>query len=128
MTHVTCRLTAKNRDQLWNPMLGNQVWATFTFTCYFCVLQSVMFCKKNILLVTQTTCKTLYVSCTGRIALASTPNYELEDFVRANFYHPHALADGSLTIWIQENTWEFSMVLSAPCCTFHVIILYITIL
>jgi len=21
MTHVTCRLTAKNRDQLWNPML-----------------------------------------------------------------------------------------------------------
>jgi len=31
MTHVTYRLTAKNRDQLWNPMLGNQVWATFTF-------------------------------------------------------------------------------------------------
>ena len=31
MTHVTCRLTAKNRDQLWNPTLGNRVWATFTF-------------------------------------------------------------------------------------------------
>jgi len=31
MTHVTCRLTAKNRDQLWNPALGNRVWATFTF-------------------------------------------------------------------------------------------------
>jgi len=31
MTHVTCRLTAKNRDQLRNPTLGNQVWATFTF-------------------------------------------------------------------------------------------------
>ena len=30
MTHVTCRLTAKNRDQLRNPMLGNRVWATFT--------------------------------------------------------------------------------------------------
>ena len=31
MTHVTCRLTAKNRDQLRN---GNRVWATFTlFTC-----------------------------------------------------------------------------------------------
>ena len=26
------RLTAKNRDQLWNPTLGNRVWATFTFT------------------------------------------------------------------------------------------------
>jgi len=31
MTHVACRLTAKNRDQLRNPTLGSQVWATFTF-------------------------------------------------------------------------------------------------
>ena len=31
MTHVTCRLTVKNRDQPWNPTLGNRVWATFTF-------------------------------------------------------------------------------------------------
>ena len=31
MTHVTCRLTAKNRDQLRNPTLGNRVWASFTF-------------------------------------------------------------------------------------------------
>jgi len=31
MTHVTCRLTAKNRDQPRNPTLGNRVWATFTF-------------------------------------------------------------------------------------------------
>jgi len=31
MTHVTCRLTAKNGDQLRNPTLGNRVWATFTF-------------------------------------------------------------------------------------------------
>ena len=32
MTHVTCRLTAKNRDQLRNPTtFGNRVWATFTF-------------------------------------------------------------------------------------------------
>ena len=30
MTHVTCRLTAKNRDQLRNPTHGNRVWATFT--------------------------------------------------------------------------------------------------
>ena len=29
--HATCRLTAKNRDQLRNPTLGNRVWATFTF-------------------------------------------------------------------------------------------------
>ena len=28
---VTCRLTAKNWDQLRNPTLGNRVWASFTF-------------------------------------------------------------------------------------------------
>jgi len=28
MTHVTCRLTAKNRDQLRNPMPSNRAWAT----------------------------------------------------------------------------------------------------
>jgi len=31
MTHITCTLTAKNRDQLRNPTLGNRVWASFTF-------------------------------------------------------------------------------------------------
>ena len=31
MTHITCRLTATNQDQLRNPTLGNRVWATFTF-------------------------------------------------------------------------------------------------
>jgi len=31
MTHVSCRLTARNWDQLWDPMLGSRVWATFTF-------------------------------------------------------------------------------------------------
>jgi len=29
MTHVTCRLSAKIRDQLRNPTLGNRVWATY---------------------------------------------------------------------------------------------------
>jgi len=36
MTHVTCRLTAKNRDQLRNPTLGNRVCATFTLACVYC--------------------------------------------------------------------------------------------
>ena len=31
MIHVTCRLTAKNWDQLRNPTLGSRVSATFTF-------------------------------------------------------------------------------------------------
>jgi len=32
MTHVACRLTAKNQDQNRNPTVGNRVWASFTFT------------------------------------------------------------------------------------------------
>ena len=36
MTHVTCRLTAKNRDQLRNPTLGNRVWATFDLLLHTC--------------------------------------------------------------------------------------------
>jgi len=31
MTHATCRLTAKNRDQLRNHTLGYRAWATFTY-------------------------------------------------------------------------------------------------
>jgi len=31
MTHVTCRLTTKNRDQLWNPMLGIEYGLTFLY-------------------------------------------------------------------------------------------------
>jgi len=31
LTRITCRLTAKNRDQLRNPTLGSRIWATFTF-------------------------------------------------------------------------------------------------
>jgi len=40
MTHVTYWLTAKNRDQLWNHMIGNRVWFTFTFfsRCVCCSL------------------------------------------------------------------------------------------
>jgi len=40
MTHVTCRLTANNRDQLRNPTLGNRVWAAF-FTQRVCVQPSI---------------------------------------------------------------------------------------
>ena len=40
-THVTCRLTAKNRDQLRNPTLGNRVWSTFTFLACFDLLLEI---------------------------------------------------------------------------------------
>ena len=45
MTHVTCRLTAKNRDQLQNPTLGNRVWATF-FTYHGGMCNDVVPCYR----------------------------------------------------------------------------------
>ena len=42
MTHVTCRLTAKNRDPLWNPTLGNPVWATFRLPFTFLLLHRAL--------------------------------------------------------------------------------------
>jgi len=41
MTHVTCRLTGKNLDQLRNPTLGSRVWATFTFL----LIDDTAFCQ-----------------------------------------------------------------------------------
>jgi len=43
MIHVTCRLAAKNRDQLRNPTLSNRVWAAFFIeiddSCIDCIQQ-----------------------------------------------------------------------------------------
>jgi len=49
-----------------------------------------------------------YSHHTGQPALAGTSSQELEDFVGAKFYWPHALADGNQCIWIREKTLEFS--------------------
>ena len=45
MTHVTCRLAAKARDQLRNPTLGNRVWAAFTF--YHLSFRRLAFCRNR---------------------------------------------------------------------------------
>jgi len=47
MTHVTCRLTVTNRDQLRNPTFGNRVWVTFLLDCiayYRCSVVCVCVC------------------------------------------------------------------------------------
>ena len=44
MIHVTCRLTAKNRDQLRNPTLGNRVCAPF-FTFRWAALWHCSVCS-----------------------------------------------------------------------------------
>jgi len=48
MTHVTCRLTAKNRDQLRNSTLGNRVWATFTFLDLYMNIAFNIFSSRSI--------------------------------------------------------------------------------
>jgi len=40
VTHVTCKLTAKNRDRLRNPTLGNRVWATLVQQLVVLLLQT----------------------------------------------------------------------------------------
>jgi len=45
VTHVTCRLTAKNRDQLRNLTLVNRVWATFTFLPFTYYLTATLCCE-----------------------------------------------------------------------------------
>jgi len=57
MTHVIYRLTAKNRDQLQNPMLSNRVWTTFTFM---------------LLPIQQSWCKTKWTIDWGLIARVTT--------------------------------------------------------
>ena len=42
VTYVTCRLTARNRDQLRNPTLGNRVWATGCCMNSTCFIQPVV--------------------------------------------------------------------------------------
>ena len=46
----------------------------------------------------------LYGRYTRQPATAGTSSYELEDFVGAKFYCPHALADGNQRIRIREKT------------------------
>jgi len=40
----------------------------------------------------------------GQPALSSSCSSELQDFVGARFYCPHALTDGNQRIWIREKT------------------------
>ena len=54
MTHVTCRLTAKNRDRLHNPTLANRVWATFLLLLLqlvYHVLQCLLFTTLAIIIM-----------------------------------------------------------------------------
>ena len=78
MTHVTCRLTAKTRDHLRNPMLGNRVWATITF---FMELHGVTFGdstpKATLRLNNDTLGWSSSVKCLG-LCLTSGANFKID--------------------------------------------------
>jgi len=50
MTHVTCRLTAKNRDQLRNPAIEYELPFTFTFISAFKVRRQMSVAAAELLL------------------------------------------------------------------------------
>ena len=61
MTQVTCRLTAKNRDQLRNPTLNSRVWATFLASSMnrfhgmiILLLIIILFCSRRLLAIIHT--------------------------------------------------------------------------
>jgi len=59
-----------------------------------------------------------YGHYTGQPALTRTSSYELEDFVGAKSYCPHALADSCQHIQIREKTLSFSSAMLptlSPC-------------
>jgi len=47
---------------------------------------------------------------TGQAELSDTSSQKLEDVVNANFYCPHALADGNQRIQIRQNTLVLSVI------------------
>jgi len=85
MTHVTRRLTAKNRDQLRNPTLGNRVWATF-----FTILAHNARCKGTSIDDTARATDVIASSCAGWlprcvVSVASCPRLQrapkLDEFI-----------------------------------------------
>jgi len=73
MTHVTCRLTAKNRDQLRNPIRSViEYWLPLPFLHSFSVWRSV----KNLLHLSQKIFLSVYVTW-RRCSMLCTQNYSL---------------------------------------------------
>ena len=58
-----------------------------------------------------------YGHYTGQPALAGTSSYELEDFVGANFYYLHSLADGNQHIQIRGRCWSSQQCYLHCLCT-----------
>ena len=86
MTHITCRLTAKNRDQLRNPTLGNWLWAIFTF---------LLFTAGFMLYVEWAECVRRSVECCCWLLSTST----------AIRWQP------STTLWAPRSAWRYTLYL-----------------
>ena len=88
MTHVTYRLTTKNRDQLRNPTFGNRVLATFTFLLLIIyVISEKIICNP----LSHPTWKCTTLTC-------EVPNFFLSDWRFALYLHFSYLPFPSLQI------------------------------
>ena len=88
MTRVTCRLTARNRDQLRNPTLGSRVRAIFTFL-------PLRICRKKQLLSDD---KARRVTSNDSIKLFSSSGDKPENAGRAVLTYSAAAAAGKTQV------------------------------
>jgi len=101
MTQVTCRLTAKNRDQLQNPTLGNRVWATFAFYHLLWSIASSLFSLRAWQSFSRTF---LQVLCGLPLSLGPSTSYSMHFFTQSSSSFRSTCPDPALTRW----DWHWS--------------------
>jgi len=111
MTHVTCRLTAKSRDQLQNPTLGNRAWATFYLFKSLYNTNRKSYLGSRLVLIPPACCSDRKCS---KSPLAST-----DLAIRRRSYCPHASFVG-LTLFYFASTEQRSILVSVFACLFFV--------
>ena len=113
MTHVTCRLTTKNRDQLRNPKLGNRVLATFTFFYFwlFTLSQKKTICNP----LAHPTWKSITLTCEIPNCFYLTEGLRCTCIFRTCVFHPckFVLAFSVLAF---SSTCVFSAPVTTSCC------------
>ena len=106
MTHVTCRLTAKNRDQLRNATLGNRVRAAF-FRPALKLRRNANECRRCLVPIYNIKTWTglaVEVSQNGRGQLLAVTRFRLNTYGRRAFSVAGPMAWNSLPDFIRDPT------------------------
>jgi len=113
MTHIICRLTAKNRDQLWNPTHGNCVWATFLL--FYCVCYQVPACMYVLSVIVVCVCVCVCL-CSRKWATTPVSCCRCSSHVWASRRRSTWLSDRA-TSFESTTPWKPSVKTSACTCT-----------